>query len=88
MKLNFLREMKEEGTIEVKWFPSEKNAADLFTKNLSGELFGTHAKMFCGVDEYYNTEVGTKKKDSRSNKVRKLQGESVRAPNRLVSFKD
>ena len=80
VKLNFLRELKEEGTIEVKWFPSEKNAADLFTKNLGGELFDTHAKMFCGDDEYYNTKVGTKKKDSRSNKVLKLQGESVRAP--------
>ena len=80
VKLNFLRELKEEGTIEVKWLPSEKNAADLFTKNLGGELFDTHAKMFCGDDEYYNTKVGTKKKDSRSNKVLKLQGESVRAP--------
>ena len=30
----FLRELKEEGTLIVKWLPSSENESDLFTKNL------------------------------------------------------
>jgi hypothetical protein len=38
VKLNFLRELKENGTIEVKWIKSEDNVADISTKNLPANL--------------------------------------------------
>jgi hypothetical protein len=44
----FLRDLKEEGIIEVKWIARDNNSADLFTKNLQGPLFEKHTKMYCG----------------------------------------
>ena len=43
MRLKFMRELKEEGIIEIKWIPGSENDADLFTK------------VFCGDDEYYSS---------------------------------
>jgi len=34
-RLNFLRELKEEGVLEVKWISAKENESDMFTKNLS-----------------------------------------------------
>jgi hypothetical protein len=34
----FLRGLKEEGIVEVRWIPGDDNSADLFTKNLAGPL--------------------------------------------------
>ena len=51
-KLNFLRELKEEGTLEVRWQSSELNSSDLFTKNLGGMLFERHTAKFVGHDKY------------------------------------
>ena len=51
-KLNFLRELKEEGTLEVCWQPSETNSSNLFTKNLGGTLFERHTAKFVGKDKY------------------------------------
>jgi hypothetical protein len=48
----FLRDLKEEGIIEVKWIAGDDNSADLFTKNLQGPLFEKHTKTYCGDDEY------------------------------------
>ena len=36
----------------VKWTPGAKNAADLFTENLSGPQFKKFAKVFIKEDEY------------------------------------
>jgi hypothetical protein len=52
IKLNFLRELKEDGTIEINWCKSEEMPADLFTKNLGGPEFHKHATVFCGDDDY------------------------------------
>ena len=47
VKMYFLREMKEQGLIEVVWIPSDENCADLFTKNLPGPLHKKHSQRFC-----------------------------------------
>jgi hypothetical protein len=39
VRLNFLRELKENGTIEVQWIKSENNVADILTKNLTANLY-------------------------------------------------
>ena len=44
VKLNFLCELKEEGTIDIQWMSGKEIlAADLFTKNLGGSDFEKHA---------------------------------------------
>ena len=48
----FLRELKEEGILVIRWIPTAENEADLFTKNLDGPLFAKFAKAFVGDDEY------------------------------------
>jgi hypothetical protein len=53
VKQFFLRELKEQGLIKVKWLNSEDNSADLFTKNLGGPLFTVHTETLCGPDDYY-----------------------------------
>ena len=35
----FLREIKEAGSLLVKWIPGPLNEADIFTKNLSGPMY-------------------------------------------------
>jgi len=49
---HFLRELKEEGVIHVKWINTNDNCSDLFTKNLDGPKFAKHTQEFCGEDEY------------------------------------
>ena len=48
----FLRELKEEGILIVKWTPGTANVADLFTKNLAGPQFEEYTKVFVKEDEY------------------------------------
>ena len=56
IKHNFLRELKEEGTIFVKWIPTEENTSDLFTKNLGGTKFERFIKTLVGVDKYITSQ--------------------------------
>ena len=53
----FLRELKAEGILNVVWISGEKNAADIFTKNLSSDLFDRHTETFCGKDGYSTIKV-------------------------------
>jgi hypothetical protein len=53
-KVNFLRELKEEGVLRVIWIPTETNSADMFTKNLQGPLFEKHSKDY--VSEVTSTD--------------------------------
>jgi hypothetical protein len=39
----FLRELREEGIIKVVWINSERNSADIFTKNTDAKTFEKHA---------------------------------------------
>ena len=52
VKQYFLRELKEEGTILVKWKPGKRMRSDVFTKNLGRPLFETHLEHFVGPDQY------------------------------------
>ena len=46
----FLRELKEQGLLLVKWCPGETNESDLFTKNLGGSSFERRTRVFCNGD--------------------------------------
>jgi hypothetical protein len=52
----FLRDLKEDGSIKVKWIPTEENSTDMFTKNLYGPLFEKHARTYVGWDIYMQHE--------------------------------
>ena len=47
-KINFLREQKEMGRIEVRYIQTQHNVSDLFTKNLSGPDFNRHVGKLMG----------------------------------------
>jgi hypothetical protein len=53
-RINFLRELKEQGIIKVEWIATGENSADLFTKNLQGPLFERHANVY--VSERLSTD--------------------------------
>jgi hypothetical protein len=44
VRYHFVRELLEEGTINIEYVKSEENVADIFTKNLSEQLFTKHQK--------------------------------------------
>jgi hypothetical protein len=45
-RINFLRELKEQGLIEVKWISNVEMSSDIFTKNVGGENFRKHMKTY------------------------------------------
>ena len=47
VRFAWLRELREDGTIEVEWISTENNHVDLFTKNLDKSTFEKHTAMFC-----------------------------------------
>jgi hypothetical protein len=51
VRINFLRKLKEEGTLVVEWIPGDQNSSDMFTKNLHGPLFCKHAMVY--TEEVY-----------------------------------
>jgi hypothetical protein len=56
IRQSFLRELNEDGIIEVFWIETSKNSSDIFTKNLSGPVFEKHTSTYCGRDEYMNSD--------------------------------
>ncbi len=48
----FLRELKEEWKVLVKWLPGKDIDAYLFTKNLDGPAFERFSQVYVGNDEY------------------------------------
>ena len=48
----FLRELKEQGIVDIQWVATDVNEADLFTKNLPKGSFERHVSRFCGTDRY------------------------------------
>jgi hypothetical protein len=42
----FLRKAKERNMVKIEWISSQNNPSDLFTKNLSIELFKKHSSVF------------------------------------------
>ena len=47
VRIMFLRELKEQKILEVKWVPTKSNASDIFTKNVDGGTFLRHVSTFC-----------------------------------------
>ena len=47
VRIMFLRELKEQGTLLVKWIATQDNAADIFTKNVDPSTFERHVEVFC-----------------------------------------
>jgi hypothetical protein len=56
VRLAYIRELKEAGTLEIKWVKGEDNCADLFTKNLDGVNYHKHVKKFEDVAEKFSKE--------------------------------
>jgi len=46
----YLRELKEQGVISVKWKAGTENSSDLYTKNLARKEFEKHARAYVGHD--------------------------------------
>ena len=56
VKHNFLRELKEEGTLQVRWIPEAENTSDMFTKNVGGPKFEKCSKVLVGEDQYMTSQ--------------------------------
>jgi len=46
VRLAFIRELKEDGILQIKWIRSQENSSDIFTKNTDGATFKKHNKQF------------------------------------------
>ena len=42
----FLRELKEQGVLSIKWQPTKENESDIFTKNVDNATFDRHLLAF------------------------------------------
>jgi hypothetical protein len=49
-RINFLRELKEEGTISVRWISNVAMSSDIFTKNVGGYDFYRHRDVYVRED--------------------------------------
>jgi hypothetical protein len=45
-RLAFMRELKEQGILEVKWISETDNEVDMFTKNLDGTTHERHSNVY------------------------------------------
>ena len=48
IRVNFLRELKEQGDLLVQWIPNKQMSSDIFTKNVGGEDFQRHSSSCIG----------------------------------------
>lgn len=53
VQFHFIREKQEDGTIDIKYIPTEKQLADIFTKPLHGPLF-ERLRVASGVGNFRN----------------------------------
>jgi transcriptional regulator of aromatic amino acid metabolism len=63
VKHHFLRELKEQGIIRLQWISTKDNSSDLYTKNLDGETFASHAMVYCSDPELKEEGVGGASRD-------------------------
>ena len=50
----FVRDLKDDGVIEVQWIPTTANESDVCTKNTKEAVYLEHIKHFVGHDEYFD----------------------------------
>jgi hypothetical protein len=46
VRFAFIRELKEQGILQIKWIKGGNNPADMFTKNLDRKTFEKHAEVY------------------------------------------
>jgi hypothetical protein len=68
-KINFLRELKEQGILIIRWIPTKTNTSDLFTKNLNGPDFKWQTAYYVGVDEYMKAKQQEQCEDAQGENV-------------------
>jgi hypothetical protein len=68
-KINFLRELKEQGILIIRWIPTTANRSDLFTKNLNGPDFEWQTAYYVGMDEYMKVKKQEQSKDTQGENV-------------------
>lgn len=49
----YLRELKDEGLLVIRHVPGTDNDADIFTKNVTGDIFEKHIPLYVGHDDEY-----------------------------------
>jgi hypothetical protein len=49
-RYHYVRENSEEGIINIKFFKSIEKDPDIFTKNISQEIYDKHVTKFLGID--------------------------------------
>ena len=59
VQFHYLRELVDQGMIKLNFVRSEENVADIFTKNLSANLFDEHSKRL-GISRR-NSKEGVKR---------------------------
>jgi len=52
----YLRKLKEQGIMSVKWKAGTENSSDLYTKNLARKEFENHARAYVGRDTYMDID--------------------------------
>ena len=52
------------GLIQCKYVPGPENDADIFTKNVTAEIFEKHIPKFVGVDEYMRERADIQRLDT------------------------
>ena len=62
VRLAFVRELKEEGKLIIKWIPTEENESDIYTKNVDSTLFNKHVSKLIGKDEYMWKKMTNRKR--------------------------
>ena len=48
----WLRDMQEQGLINVQWIKGEINETYIKTKNVAGPAFKNHCEAYCGKNKY------------------------------------
>jgi hypothetical protein len=61
VRINYLRELQEEGNILLTHIPGEENRSDIGTKNTDRTTFEKHGMHLHGQDKYYKEFVDTTK---------------------------
>ena len=57
MRTKFLAQHAEDGCIKIVFVRSEKNLSDMFTKNVTGEIYDSHSKSYVGTKEELNAST-------------------------------
>jgi hypothetical protein len=64
VRLNFLRDHKEEGVIEIQWISTHDNCADILTKNLPAKVFEKHAMKLCSDEGGLTSREGVREQQN------------------------